>query len=130
MGLGCIPPVIIILGAGCCMYESPRWLASVGRLREAEEACWSLLGPIEAMSTIERLADNILESPEEKNQKQRSMSQRIMSAIMSWVQLFTLPSVRFATFLGVSISFFCQAQGVETVLYYSNTILKEAGIKK
>lgn len=96
--------------------ESPRWLY---RKKNVEEAC-RILGNIfpahELQSEIEELKKSVEEEIKEKG-----------SVKVSYLELFRRKDIRLALLAGVGLQVFQQFVGINTVMYYSPSIVQMAG---
>lgn len=97
--------------------ESPRWLASRGQLKEAQQSLDKLLGPREALASLELMKAQI----DEFEFHEPIMSLKEMLCTRKHVQLL---------FIGCGVAFFSQACGIESVMYYSSSIFEEGGLSR
>lgn len=105
--LGAIPAVILIIGM-LGLFESPKWLISQNRLKEAR----SVLRRIRKKTDVEKEIERIVSSVSHKK--------------TSWKDLFK-PWVRPVLLAGIGLAFFQQATGINTIIYYAPTIFEFAG---
>lgn len=110
-----VAPIVSLVGVMFVLPESPRWLASRGRLEEAQDVLHQLLGPREARNSFEIMKQKG-QTPEDPE--------------MSWWEMFTSKKTRWLVFLGGGIAFFSQATGIESIMYYSSVILEEGGLSR
>ncbi len=111
--LGALPGIGLFAGM-LMLRDTPRWLALKGRQDEARTAIASLRGtsPGNAVVTDELAAIN------------RAASQD--SGTARWSDLLS-PVVRPAFVIGIGLFLLQQLSGINAVIYYSPTILQEAG---
>jgi sugar porter (SP) family MFS transporter len=109
LGVGMIPAVILLVGM-LPLPESPRWLLAKDRRQDA-------LGVLRRIRHEEH-------NPEAELAEIEAVHK--MQAGVSYQDLFR-PSVRPALVVGVGIAFINQMVGVNAVIYYAPTILKDAG---
>ncbi len=106
---GLLPSILLFVGM-FFLPSSPRWLVSVGRVKEAEES----LELIYTDSGVKEELENISSDVDTNTEK------------VSYRELLA-PMVKPILIIGVGIMFFQQATGINTVIYYSPTILQMAG---
>jgi sugar porter (SP) family MFS transporter len=109
LGVGMIPAAILLVGM-LPLPESPRWLLAKDRRQDA-------LGVLRRIRHEEHNPEAELAEIEAVHKTQ---------AGVSYQDLFR-PSVRPALVVGVGIAFINQMVGVNAVIYYAPTILKDAG---
>jgi sugar porter (SP) family MFS transporter len=109
LGVGMIPAAILFVGM-LPLPESPRWLLAKDRRQDA-------LGVLRRIRHEEHNPEAELAEIEAVHKMQAGVSYR---------DLFR-PSVRPALIVGVGIAFINQMVGVNAVIYYAPTILKDAG---
>jgi sugar porter (SP) family MFS transporter len=109
LGVGMIPAAILLVGM-LPLPESPRWLLAKDRRQDA-------LGVLRRIRHEEH-------NPEAELAEIEAVHK--MQAGVSYQDLFR-PSVRPALVVGVGIAFINQMVGVNAVIYYAPTILKDAG---
>ena len=109
LGVGMIPAAILLVGM-LPLPESPRWLLAKDRRQDA-------LGVLRRIRHEEH-------NPEAELAEIEAVHK--MQAGVSYQDLFR-PSVRPALIVGVGIAFINQMVGVNAVIYYAPTILKDAG---
>jgi sugar porter (SP) family MFS transporter len=109
LGVGMIPAAILFVGM-LPLPESPRWLLAKDRRQDA-------LGVLRRIRHEEH-------NPEAELAEIEAVHK--MQAGVSYQDLFR-PSVRPALVVGVGIAFINQMVGVNAVIYYAPTILKDAG---
>jgi sugar porter (SP) family MFS transporter len=109
LGVGMIPAAILFVGM-LPLPESPRWLLAKDRRQDA-------LGVLRRIRHEEH-------NPEAELAEIEAVHK--MQAGVGYQALFR-PSVRPALFVGVGIAFINQMVGVNAVIYYAPTILKDAG---
>lgn len=103
-----LPVILLIIGL-FVIPESPRWLATKGRLEQALKVLTNVNGTAVAERELKEI---------ELELKQETGVFR---------ELFQ-PGIRLALFVGVVLMIFSQINGVNMMLLYAPTILAEAGI--
>ena len=110
IGLAAVPAVIMLLGL-IPLPESPRWLATRGKIGLATDIL-SMLRP--AGESVNREIEEIASA----NEKERAVS---------WGSLFRSRGVRRGIVIGVVVAATNQLAGVNAILYYAPTMLTQAG---
>lgn len=110
--VGVVPALILLIGM-FFMPETPRWLMSKGNLKE----CRKVLLKIEAADDVDRLLQQM--------EKEIRMDQ---DTKVGWKYLLQ-PWLRTPLMIAISIMFFQQFVGINTVIYYSPKIFLMAGFE-
>jgi len=122
LGIGVIPPLIVLLGVALVMLESPRWLAARGDMHGAQQVLLHVLGPLEARAVFADLSCGASVRDE------RGKEVMSTSYLAVFRKLLRSASLRQALGRGLGVAFFSQATGCETIVYYSGIILSRAGV--
>uniref|UniRef100_UPI003AAC6B62 proton myo-inositol cotransporter-like isoform X2 n=1 Tax=Centroberyx gerrardi TaxID=166262 RepID=UPI003AAC6B62 len=117
LGLSVFPAVLQFVGF-LFLPESPRWLLQKGRSQEARR----VLSQIRGGQSVEEEYDTIRSSIEEE-EKQTSGG-----GLVIWRILNHGPTRR-ALIVGCGLQMFQQLSGINTVMYYSATILQMSGVR-
>ncbi|XP_064632787.1 proton myo-inositol cotransporter-like [Lineus longissimus] len=120
LGLGAIPSVILFLGF-LFLPESPRWLIIQDKEAQAREVLQHIRGEQDIEEEFECIKTNCMLAEIER--KERSTRAPII------LQMLQTPSLRRALLIGCSLQMFQQLAGINTVMYYSATIIKMSGVK-
>ncbi|XP_073328930.1 proton myo-inositol cotransporter-like isoform X2 [Pagrus major] len=117
LGLSIVPAVLQFIGF-FFLPESPRWLLQKGRSQEAREA----LSQIRAGQSIDLEYDTIKTSIEEEEKEAGGGGLVIL-------RILRHGPTRRALIVGCGLQMFQQLSGINTVMYYSATILQMAGVR-
>ncbi|KAK3558876.1 hypothetical protein QTP86_032138 [Hemibagrus guttatus] len=117
LGLSVVPAVLQFLGFFFFLPESPRWLLQKGESQKALE----VLTQIRATENVSNEYDSIkcIIEEEEKDAKGGPVLCRILACA----------PIRRALIVGCGLQMFQQLSGINTVMYYSATILQMAGVR-
>lgn len=119
LGIAAIPAILQVIGLALWMPESPRWLIQQGHDEEAKKVLLYLRGE---GANIESEFNGIKRSNDEfKNLSEKSTFQ-ILKLVMKNKHL------RMALFIGCVLGTVQQVTGINTVMYYSATIIQMSGI--
>lgn len=116
LGIAGVPSVIQFFGF-LFLPESPRWLVGQGRLEEAKKA----LKKIRELDNVDVELSEIERSVEETREQNK------YNMFQCFVLMVKTQPVRRALVLGCLLQFFQQLCGINTVIYYSGSILRVAG---
>ncbi len=109
-GLAAIPSIILVV-AMWWLPDSPRWLISKSKGKEATQV-------LQRARTVSDVAPEIAEIEESLKEQHKGG----MAGLLE-------PSLRMPMIVGVGLATFQQITGINTVIYYSPTIFKFAGIE-
>jgi sugar porter (SP) family MFS transporter len=109
LGLAVVPSLAMLAGL-LMLSESPRWLLARGRIHDARQAL------LRTRSSEEAEAD-LLEMSQAMQEESRFSYRDLLR-----------PKLRPAVMLGVAVAATNQLVGVNAVIYYAPTILKQAGM--
>ncbi|KAK3759893.1 hypothetical protein RRG08_065854, partial [Elysia crispata] len=113
LGLGAFPGVIQFI-VFLWLPESPRYQMMKGDLEKAKSTLLSLRSTDDVTDEMNSIQATIEEEADNKGWR-------------VWKNLFTTPHVRKALFVGCMLQLLAQFSGINTVIYYSSSILKSAG---
>ncbi|XP_053372468.1 solute carrier family 2 member 13b isoform X1 [Clarias gariepinus] len=117
LGLSVVPAVLQFLGFFFFLPESPRWLFQKGDSQQARE----VLIQIRATDNVNEEYDSIKDiiEEEEKNAEGGPVLFRMLASAPA----------RRALIVGCGLQMFQQLSGINTVMYYSATILQMSGVR-
>lgn len=110
LGIIAIPAVIMFIGI-LFLPESPRWLYLIGRKTDSERV-------------LKKLRGNDNEVKKELAEIHEALKED--SKVSGWA-LLKNPNFKRAAILGIALQLFQQFTGINVVMYYAPTILKQAG---
>ncbi len=110
MFISAVVPSVILLAALVSLPESPRWMAAQGHFDQA-------------LALLSRL-----ESPAAAQQHMAELREVTLADQLSFGDLYK-PRFRKAALVGVGLAIFQQLTGINTIIYYTPTILLMAGFK-
>uniref|UniRef100_A0A3Q2XPH2 Solute carrier family 2 member 13 n=1 Tax=Hippocampus comes TaxID=109280 RepID=A0A3Q2XPH2_HIPCM len=117
LGLSVLPAVLQFVGF-LFLPESPRWLIQRGQTQKARR----VLSQIRGNQNIDEEYDSIKNSIEEEEKDGGGDGPVI------W-RILTYPPTRRALLVGCGLQMFQQLSGINTVMYYSATILQMSGVR-
>lgn len=117
LGLSVVPALLQFLGF-LFLPESPRWLIQKGLTQKARR----VLSQIRGNQNIDEEYDTIKSSIEEEDKDCGEEGPVI------W-RMLTYPPARRALIVGCGLQMFQQLSGINTVMYYSATILQMSGVR-
>lgn len=117
LGLSVIPAVLQFVGF-LFLPESPRWLIQCGLTQKARR----VLSQIRGNQNIDEEYDSIKNSIEEEEKDSGG------DGPVLW-RMLTYPPTRRALIVGCGLQMFQQLSGINTVMYYSATILQMSGVR-
>ncbi|XP_021072368.1 proton myo-inositol cotransporter isoform X2 [Mus pahari] len=117
LGLAAIPAIIQFFGF-LFLPESPRWLIQKGQTQKARR----ILSQMRGNQTIDEEYDSIRNSIEEE-EKEATAAGPIICRMLSY------PPTRRALVVGCGLQMFQQLSGINTIMYYSATILQMSGVE-
>lgn len=117
LGLSVLPAVLQFMGF-LFLPESPRWLIQCGLTQKARR----VLSQIRGNQNIDEEYDSIKNSIEEEEKDSGGEGPVI------W-RMLTYPPTRRALIVGCGLQMFQQLSGINTVMYYSATILQMSGVR-
>ncbi|XP_074489815.1 proton myo-inositol cotransporter-like isoform X2 [Sebastes fasciatus] len=115
LGLSVVPAVLQFVGF-LFLPESPRWLLQKGRSQEARQT----LSRIRGGQSVDEEYDTITSSIEEEEKK---------GGGLVILRILRHGPTRRALIVGCGLQMFQQLSGINTVMYYSATILQMAGVR-
>ncbi|XP_036431884.1 solute carrier family 2 member 13b isoform X1 [Colossoma macropomum] len=116
LGLSAVPAVLQFVGF-LFLPESPRWLLQKGRSEQAHQ----VLTHIRATENVNEEYDSIKSIIEEEEKESGG-------GPVLW-RILTCAPARRALIVGCGLQMFQQLSGINTVMYYSATILQMAGVR-
>ncbi|XP_062863013.1 proton myo-inositol cotransporter-like [Trichomycterus rosablanca] len=116
LGLSSLPALVQFLGF-LFLPESPRWLIQKGLTQKARR----VLSQIRGNQNIDEEYDSIKSSIEEEEKDTGD-------GPVLW-RMVTYPPARRALIVGCGLHMFQQLSGINTVMYYSATILQMSGVR-
>lgn len=119
LGLAAVPSAVQFVGF-LFLPESPRWLIKHGRITEAREVLQKCRGT----ENVEEELNTVRELCEED---QRLMEETGKENIL--MKILRTPSVRRAVLVGSGLQLIQQVSGINTVMYYSATIIRMTGVR-
>ncbi|PVD24679.1 hypothetical protein C0Q70_15164 [Pomacea canaliculata] len=117
LGLAGLPSLIQLIGF-LFLPESPRWMMKKGNESRAREILVAVRG---TKDVEEEMADMRESCEEDKRETNNSSYPTIVLMLKS-------PRMRRALIVGCGLQFFQQVSGINTVMYYSASIIKMAGV--
>ncbi|XP_063164049.1 proton myo-inositol cotransporter isoform X2 [Candoia aspera] len=117
LGLSAVPAVIQFLGF-LFLPESPRWLIQKGQTQKARR----ILSRMRGNQTIDDEYDSIKNNIEEEEKEVGAAGPVIY-------RMLTYPPTRRELIVGCSFQMFQQLAGINTVMYYSATIMQMSGVR-
>lgn len=114
IGLGAVPALLIIIGALAVIPESPQWLVTNGKQKQAQKVFTTMTDSATAEKMIDRQ-----ETQEKEDEKVSSGS--------GWHLLFS-QKARPALTVGVVLAALQQFAGINVIIYYAPTIMERTGL--
>lgn len=114
VGVSLIPAICQLIGMEF-MPESPRWYL----FKEREE---------EALEAWQRIRPDSQRGGEFQTMKNEALSQREIETTVKWSTVWTDSGIRRSLFVGSMLQLFQQFAGINTVMYYSPTIIQMTGL--
>ena len=106
-------PAILYFGLMFLVPESPRWLYTKGKIKEAKKVLYKIHGTQKADIEIESIKNNV---DEHNNDAKVSIKELLR------------PSLRFILIIGLVLGVLQQITGINAVYFYATSIFKQTGI--
>ncbi|GFR94259.1 proton myo-inositol cotransporter [Elysia marginata] len=115
LGMAAVPGLIQFFGF-LFMPESPRWLVAKGKMADARAVLSRMRGGADVEDELEEIQVTVLEAERDSAE-----------GIQHILKILRSRHVRRALVVGCGLLFFQQWCGINTVIYYSGSVLKMAG---
>jgi sugar porter (SP) family MFS transporter len=113
--LACAPATMLLVGM-LFLPNSPRWLVAVGRVDEARGVLHEVRDPDDP-ATEQELEEIVANVEADRARPHQSLARNLTS-----------PLARTILVVGIGLGVFQQITGINTIIYYAPTIMKEAGL--
>ncbi|XP_045166344.1 proton myo-inositol cotransporter-like isoform X2 [Mercenaria mercenaria] len=118
LGLAAVPSIIQFIGF-IFLPESPRWLVANGKSDKARTVLVNIRGTSDIDDEMKEIEITVEEDRREKE----------LAGSNVFMKILRTPPVRRALIVGCGLQLFQQLSGINTVMYYSATIIKMSGVR-